>query len=175
MRSFDPEWFQVSRKCWLVVLLVTACCNAGLAQDTEVDSPGTRREAAIRQLEQAITSPPQDAAPAPRRKFITTSSTQPHDRVYLETWAQRVTTVGNAHYPVAARKQGLRGEVVISATIRRDGTLESVELIRSSGSAILDAAATESVRLASPFAPIPTEDGVELLVITRTFVYGPQD
>ena len=60
-------------------------------------------------------------------------------------------------YPLAARKSRIEGRVGIKMTIRRDGQLEMIEIIESSGHTILDIAALESVRRAAPFPPFPKE------------------
>ena len=65
---------------------------------------------------------------------------------------------------------------MLRVAIRRDGSLDSVELIESSGHQVLDNAALRIVRLAAPFAPF-TGDLAEfgLLEITRTWRFEPGD
>ena len=62
-------------------------------------------------------------------------------------------------------------------TIRPDGTVDSIELDRSSGLKALDRAAFKIVRMASPFAPFPPDirKDTDLLVITRTWFFGQGD
>jgi len=60
-------------------------------------------------------------------------------------------------YPLAARKSMTEGRVGIRMTVMEDGRLETVEIIESSGYAILDKAALESVRRSAPFPPLPRE------------------
>jgi protein TonB len=52
-----------------------------------------------------------------------------------------------------------------------------VDLDRSSGLKVLDAAAFKIVRMASPFAPFPPNirKDTDLLVITRTWFFGRGD
>ena len=61
----------------------------------------------------------------------------------------------NKTYPPAARDAGIEGSSGIRMTITRDGQLEKVEIVDSSGYEILDRAALQSVRSAAPFPPIP--------------------
>jgi protein TonB len=49
-------------------------------------------------------------------------------------------------YPLAARRRGLEGRVVLSARVRTDGGCDDVQLKQSSGHAALDAAALGTVR-----------------------------
>ena len=89
---------------------------------------------------------------------------------YLVAWRTKIERLGTLNFPQAAwRAPGTRNpdvEVVILA----DGTLESATIRRSSGSAKLDQAATDILKLASPFDPFPKElaDHYRLL----RFTYG---
>lgn len=62
-------------------------------------------------------------------------------------------------YPAAAKRQRLRGEVHVAFTVSGSGSVSSVRVVRSSGAAVLDQAAVETVRRAAPFPPIPAEAG----------------
>jgi protein TonB len=62
-------------------------------------------------------------------------------------------------YPVVARDAGLEGRSGVKMTILKDGQLEKVVLVDSSGHEILDKAALQSVRDAAPFPPIPMQIG----------------
>lgn len=65
-------------------------------------------------------------------------------------------------YPLASRRLGEQGEVLLRVEIGADGLARQVLLARSSGSGRLDAAAIAAVR-AARFNPY-TEDGVPLVV-----------
>ncbi|WP_417668885.1 TonB family protein [Roseibium sp.] len=62
-------------------------------------------------------------------------------------------------YPSAARKKGLTGNTVVSFTVDAAGRASGVRVVRSSGSPILDKAALDTVRRASPFPKVPPESG----------------
>ena len=55
--------------------------------------------------------------------------------------------------------------------------MESVEVSRSSGQRILDAAAQRIVKLASPFSPLPPDirKDTDILSITRTWTFTSTD
>lgn len=59
-------------------------------------------------------------------------------------------------YPALARKLDMSGTVEISYTLNRQGKLVSVEIVKTSGSEILDKAALQAVRTAL-FPPIPED------------------
>ncbi|MEP7152587.1 MAG: TonB family protein, partial [Nitrospira sp.] len=54
------------------------------------------------------------------------------------------------HYPSTARLNGWEGKVVLKISIRNDGHLNAVEVVKSSGYESLDQAAIEAVRRACP-------------------------
>ncbi|MBO1531177.1 energy transducer TonB [Psychrobacter sp. F1192] len=92
---------------------------------------------------------------------------------YIEAFREQGERVGNLHYPVQARAQGIVGEVRLMVIIRDDGTVKAIRLLESSGSTILDEAAKQSVRQAAPFGNFTEDmsDIVELRLI-RTYRYS---
>jgi protein TonB len=59
------------------------------------------------------------------------------------------------HFPEEAQKQKQHGQLVISFTILRDGTVRDPHVERSSGFPLLDAAALQMLRDASPVPALP--------------------
>ena len=85
--------------------------------------------------------------------------------------------IGNLNYPEQARRQQIYGKLRLSVSINADGSLGPVEVNRSSGSRILDAAAMRIVKLAAPYAPLPPNirKDTDILVITRTWTFTSSD
>ncbi|MGD0265152.1 MAG: energy transducer TonB [Candidatus Methylomirabilota bacterium] len=54
-------------------------------------------------------------------------------------------------YPEAARREGVQGTVELRFRIAADGSVDAVEIVRSSGSGILDEASQETIRRAGPY------------------------
>ncbi len=110
----------------------------------------------------------------PTRKFVSASTREYEYAGYLRQWVDRAERIGNLNYPDEARRRRLGGQVVISVGVRRDGTVESTRILRSSGTPLLDASVERIVRLAEPFPPLPeARDGVDVLHVTRTWVFKP--
>ncbi len=110
----------------------------------------------------------------PKRKFVSASTQEYAYAAYLRQWVDRVERVGNLNYPDEARRRQLAGELVISVAIRRDGSVERADIIRSSGTPLLDDAALRIARLAEPYPPLPaTGDEVDVLHVTRTWNFLP--
>ncbi|MBW6504657.1 energy transducer TonB [bacterium] len=74
-------------------------------------------------------------------------------------------------YPYEAAVAGIGGELILDFVIARSGAVDSIELIRGSGSKILDDEAIRSIRTASPFDPIPADYKIPKLQIRGRFVY----
>ena len=96
---------------------------------------------------------------------------------YVEDWRIKVERIGNLNYPDAARQRKIYGSLQLTVAIRADGSLESVEINRPSGHALLDAAAQRIVKLAAPFSPLPPDirRDTDILSITRTWTFTPAD
>ena len=114
-------------------------------------------------------------AKRPKRKFVSASTQEFAWAGYLREWVDRVERVGNLNYPDEARRRRLQGQVVISVAIRRNGTIERVEIVQSSGTPLLDASALRIARLAEPYPPLPrTEENPDILHVTRTWQFLPE-
>jgi protein TonB len=74
-------------------------------------------------------------------------------------------------YPYEAAAAGIQGELTLDFVIARNGRINSIELVRSSGSKILDDEAIRSIRKAAPFDPIPAQYKIASLQIRGRFVY----
>ena len=74
-------------------------------------------------------------------------------------------------YPPVAVRNGWQGGLKINFTIKRDGTVSEITLVKSSNNPVLDDAAITVLRLASPFAPFPDDFEVEEITIKGEFVY----
>jgi protein TonB len=112
----------------------------------------------------------------PRKKFIGANAAEYRFAQYEEDWRAKVERVGTLNYPAEARGK-LYGNLRLTVTIRADGSVDSIELDRSSGLKVLDAAAFKIVRMAGPYAAFPPAIGrdTDLLVITRTWFFGQGD
>lgn len=113
-------------------------------------------------------------AKRPNRKFVSASTREYQWASYLRAWVDRAEQVGNLNYPDEARRRRLGGQVVITVGVRRDGSVESSRILRSSGTPLLDEAALRVVTLAQPFPPLPeTDDAIDILQVTRTWSFLP--
>jgi len=112
----------------------------------------------------------------PRKRFIGARATEYRFALYEEGWRAKIERVGTLHYPAEARGK-LYGNLRLTVTLRPDGSIEGVELDRTSGLKVLDEAAFRIVQMAAPFAAFPADirKDTDLLVITRTWFFAQGD
>lgn len=136
-----------------------------------------QRALEIARLEAQIERNMQAYQKMPRRKFIGARTHEYRFSQYVEDWRVKVERIGNLNYPEQARQQKIYGRLQLSVSIMADGTLEAVEVSRSSGHRILDAAAVRIVKLGAPYAPLPPDitADTDILTITRTWTFTSSD
>ena len=147
------------------------------------DAPNTtdlvQRSLEIARLEAQISKDYEAYQKRPKRRFIGARAQEYRFARYVEDWRAKVERVGNLNYPEAAKREKLFGSLQLTVGIKSDGTLESVEINRSSGKNILDEAAVRIVKLAGQngFAPFPSDisQDTDILYITRTWVFTRSD
>jgi len=134
------------------------------------------RSLAMLNLQAQIARQTQAYQERPRKRFIGANAREYRFAQYEEDWRAKIERVGTLNYPAEARGK-LYGTLQLTVTIRPDGTVDSIELNRSSGLKILDAAAHRIVQMAAPFAAFPDSirKDTDLLVITRTWFFAQGD
>ena len=106
----------------------------------------------------------------PRVKNLGTRTEEYRFAQYMEDWRIKIERIGTLNYPEAAKGK-LYGNLMLSVRIKSDGSVERVEINRSSGHKILDDAARRIVQMAAPYAPFPVNlrRDTDILEITRVW------
>jgi periplasmic protein TonB len=143
--------------------------------DKVADLPNDRLE--IARLEAQIAREWEAYQQLPKRKFIGARTKGVVYAEYVDQWRQKIERVGTANFPDQARRESLFGNVLVTVAIKADGTVERVEIDRSSGSRVLDAAVERIVMLAAPFKPFPANvrREADILHITRNWSFTRSD
>lgn len=141
--------------------------NDVVAQEARLRKQIATLEAQLSQRQQAL---------ATKSKVVTVagnSTTKGEAVDYIEQFREHVEQVGNQHYPPQALAKNITGEVRLMVIINPSGNVKAIRLLESSGSAILDEAAKQSVRKAAPFGKF-TEDMKDIaeLRLIRTYRYS---
>ncbi len=161
-----------------IVAVETA--NASPLQPTTVEQPETELPSAaqlmqqsqeIASLHQEISRQRQTSSRLPRKKFISANTREYEFASYMSAWVSKVERVGNLNYPSELRQKMLHGDLILAVGIHENGTVESVNVRRSSGIPEIDRAAINIVQMAAPYSPLPENitDRVDILYITRTW------
>ncbi len=147
------------------------------ASPTPVPADLARRSIEMARLQARVDQNWDEYQKRPRRMFVGARAQEYTFAQYVDDWRIKVERIGNLNYPEAARREGLYGSLVLTVSINADGSMESVQVDRSSGSRILDAAAVKIVEMAAPYAAFTPamRDKVDILGITRTWTFTRSD
>ncbi|WP_232334922.1 energy transducer TonB [Pseudohalioglobus lutimaris] len=167
------------------LLSTVAAAPRAVSEDQREDeqrqnlTPGMHPE--VERLNQQLASLEADLADQTRmqttsprvRRLTSVSAKQAADAAYLLDWRRRLEAVGNKYYPEASIRYGLYGDLRLLVVIAKDGSLEDIRVLKSSGYAVLDEAAIKIVRMAAPYSPFPAELAAttDKLEIVRTWQF----
>ena len=93
----------------------------------------------------------------PRHLIISADTRESTVAAYLDNWKRRIEAVGIEYFPELGPLEGLTGSPTLEVSIDASGQLAEVIIRKSSGSKVLDQAALDILRRASPFDPFPPE------------------
>ena len=164
-------------------ILVEAIDTERTQQITEIAQPEPplptaaslmQESLAMARLQPGIKHDRESQSKLPRRKWISANTREYEYAAYMQAWVAKVERVGNLNYPEEIRRQKLMGDLLMTVGIGRDGSVESIDILRSSGLTQLDQAASRIVRLAAPYSPLPEHINatVDILHITRTWRFS---
>ncbi|HEU4707939.1 MAG TPA: energy transducer TonB, partial [Methylophilaceae bacterium] len=75
------------------------------------------------------------------------------------------------------KEKRIYGRLRLTVSIKADGSIEKIEIDKSSGFKVLDNAARRIVELAAPYAPFPDDirKDTDIIEITRTWTFTKED
>lgn len=113
---------------------------------------------------------PMYGADVPKKEDTVDLSTKEFKYVsYFTNLKRKIDGVWN--YPEESQVRGETGRLFLIFTIKRNGDLEDIELLNSSGYQRLDNEAIRAIKVASPFNPFPDSWDLEKLNIRASFEY----
>ncbi len=115
----------------------------------------------------------QEHSKKPKEKFINSRTKEYIAATYMRHWIDKIERLGNADYPDEAIRKKLSGTLILDVVINADGSLQNIDLRRSSGHQILDDAAKRIVKMASPYRPFPEKlrKQADIIHITRSWEF----
>ncbi len=111
----------------------------------------------------------QGSGPQTKSKTLRLNTSELKYQVYLIELRHKIEQYWE--YPRTAAMRGWEGKLFIDFTVRRDGTLSDIRLVRSSRYPVLDDAAITALKLAAPFAGFPKDFDIDEIKVHGQFVY----
>jgi TonB family protein len=111
--------------------------------------------------------------PGRRVRFVGSREPEPRIAHYLAAWRDHIEDFGTHHFGGIMREKQLYGRLVLTTFLLPDGSVEKVQVNRSSGRQEVDDLAKDLVLQAAPYPAFPDEliKDVDVLAITRTFTF----
>ena len=156
-------------------LALLAAAPAARAQPASAPAPvrsEAEREQEIQRLEAEIARRIAEEQ-GPRRGYVTPSTRSAEYAAYYLRFATRIECAAEKNYPPAAKGRTLKSIATVS--VLADGSVEKVEIDRSSGVAEVDAAIAAVVRAAAPFDSFSgtMRKSYYVLDITSAWTFSP--
>ena len=132
--------------------------------------------ALVRSLEAQVSRQVDEYNQRPKKTFIGARASEFRFAQYVEDWRLKIERIGTMNYPDGARGR-IYGSLRLTVSINADGTLNRLDVERSSGQPILDQAAEKIVKMGAPYARFPDSirRDTDILVITRTWNFAQGD
>ena len=135
------------------------------------------KQFAIKKLRTKISKDWSEYQKMPKRDFVGAQTKKVVYAEYVDKWREKIEEIGTVNFPKSQDNKAVLGNLLVTVSIRSDGSLVDVKLERSSGQTVLDNAVTKIVKLSSPFAPFPIEmeQQTDILSITRNWSFTRSD
>ncbi len=108
-----------------------------------------------------------------RRKTVSLKEQDLRYAMYVESVRMKLQRIGQFNYPAAATRQNLSGSLGLILTIRADGSLADINIVRPSAYNALNDGTKHIVTMCAPFSPLPdsirTETDMLSIKINWTF------
>lgn len=90
-------------------------------------------------------------------KYVSASTRKHKHAAYIKVWSDKVRRIGNTFFPSEVRKKAIKGSVKLAVSITKGGAVWRITVLEGSGSKILDEAVKRTIRLGSPYKPVPKD------------------
>ncbi len=119
--------------------------------------------------------PRNDVDERPRRRSLFGSQDKDVPlRLYIDSWKQKIERNGNLNYSQVSKDRA-RGDPVVVVSIRSDGSVEEITILRSSGRADIDEAVRRIVRINAKYAAFPPNIAAQYDVIEIRRIWNFED
>jgi len=110
-----------------------------------------------------------------RHKIIAPSTKEYRFASYQESWRKKVEHIGTQKFPDQAKRKKMEGSLTMAVTIRKDGSISKIKILKYSKHKIFDDYAKRIVNMAAPYDVFPEDLSVDFdeLTIVRTWKFLP--
>jgi len=110
-----------------------------------------------------------------RHKIIAPTTKEYRFASYQESWRKKVEHIGTQKFPDQAKRKKLEGNLTMAVTIRKDGSIAKIKILKYSKYKIFDDYAKRIVNMAAPYDIFPEDLSVDFdeLTIVRTWKFLP--
>jgi len=112
----------------------------------------------------------------PKREYLAPNTKKSDSAAYLVELIEKINRIGSSNFPNEIRSKKLSGKLVADLALNRNGTINKISILQSSGSPLLDETATRFIRMSSPFKPFTNnmiKNDTNIIHITRTYIFTP--
>jgi len=112
----------------------------------------------------------------PKHEYLSPNTKSSKSAAYQAELIEKIEKVGKSNFPTEIRNKNLKGKLVVNLALNRNGTINKISILKSSGNTLLDKTATRFIRLASPFKPFTNEmikSDTNIINITRSYIFTP--
>ncbi len=112
----------------------------------------------------------------PKKRYISPATREAVYAVYYDSLRRRIEDRGTRDFPEANGRK-LYGELTMNVTVGSNGRLVDADIVRSSGSKLLDSRAVAIVQAAAPFGPFTEamRRQADLIVVTSRFRFTREE
>lgn len=109
----------------------------------------------------------------PKRKQISPDTKEVFFAKYYAQWSERIERLGSENYPPQA--SGRAGDVIVTVSIKPNGTIDELKVMRSSGNKQLDRAALLLLKQLSPYQAFDkaVKERLDILDLTTRIIFNP--
>ncbi len=112
----------------------------------------------------------------PKREYLSPDTARSESAAYLVALVEKIERIGSLNFPSEIRNKKLSGSLIADLALNRNGTINSIKVLKSSGNPLLDKTAIDFIRTASPYKPFSDsmlKADTNIIHITRTYIFTP--
>ncbi|MDR0564543.1 MAG: TonB family protein [Azoarcus sp.] len=147
--------------------------NKTPARQSEGGADAADYKAMALKLEAEIAANTQAYNQRPRRGAIAPSTKEAEEAMYFESWRSKAMRIAERNFPAEASRRKLYGTLMMTVSVKKDGSIEKIKVDHPSEHSILNDAAIKIARMGELYPVFPPEltKKWDVLQITSTWTF----